>query len=70
MAASPVCIVTTPSLPADDPAPEPPERPGDNQCCQSGCEPCIFDLYAEDMQAWRDDFRAWELRQASRKTAG
>ena len=55
---------------AADPAPEPPERPGDNQCCQSGCVPCIFDLHAEDMQAWREAQREWELRQARRQAQG
>lgn len=45
-----------------EPPPTPPERPGDNECCQSGCEPCIFDMYAEDVQAYRDALRAWEAR--------
>lgn len=42
--------------------PTPPERPGDNECCQSGCEPCIFDMYAEELQAYREALSAWEAR--------
>jgi len=50
-------------LPAqDDPQPQPPERPGDNECCQSGCVPCVFDLYYEEMDAYRAALRAWQAR--------
>jgi hypothetical protein len=57
-------------LPAPDPRPEPPERPGDNECCQSGCEPCIFDMYADDMNEYRVALAAWEARQKLRDQAG
>lgn len=50
---------------AFDPKPEPPERPGDNECCQSGCEPCIFDMYADDLNVYRLALKAWEDRQAA-----
>lgn len=51
---------------ADDPRPEPPEAPGPNECCESGCVPCVYDLYAEAMQEYRDALAAWEQRQAGR----
>lgn len=52
--------------PADDPRPVPPERPGDNDCCGSGCDPCIFDYYYQELDRYREELRAWEARQAAR----
>ena len=54
----------------DDPRPVPPERPGDNECCQSGCDPCIFDFYADEMDRYRQELKAWEARQAARAQQG
>lgn len=34
----------------DDPPPEPP-LPG--ECCGSGCDPCILDVYEEELARWR-----------------
>ncbi|TXI80816.1 MAG: oxidoreductase [Cupriavidus sp.] len=48
----------------------PPERPGDNECCQSGCDPCIFDFYADEMDRYRQELKAWEARQAARAQQG
>ncbi|WP_061169254.1 oxidoreductase-like domain-containing protein [Caballeronia hypogeia] len=48
--------------PTDDPRPEPPERPSPEECCQSGCNPCVFDLYQEELERYRADLRAWEAR--------
>ncbi|KWR74714.1 oxidoreductase-like domain-containing protein [Cupriavidus sp. IDO] len=55
--------------PADDPRPVPPERPGDDECCQSGCDPCVFDYYYQEMDRYRDELKAWEARQAAREAA-
>jgi hypothetical protein len=30
-----------------------PTPPGEYDCCESGCEPCIWDTYNEKMAAWR-----------------
>ena len=49
-----------------DPKPLPPERPGDNECCQSGCDPCVFDFYNDEMERYRQELTAWEARQAGR----
>lgn len=56
-----------PPRPDDDPRPEPPERPDDSSCCNSGCDPCIFDFYAEELDRWRAELAAWEAREAARK---
>lgn len=52
------------SAAGSDPRPEPPEAPGPNECCESGCVPCVYDLYAEAMQEYREALAAWEQRQA------
>ncbi len=48
----------------NDARPVPPERPSDSECCQSGCSPCVFDFYYEEMDQYRADLRAWEERHA------
>ncbi|MBF6990452.1 oxidoreductase [Cupriavidus sp. IK-TO18] len=44
----------------------PPERPGDDECCGSGCDPCIFDFYYQELDRYREELRAWEARHAAR----
>jgi Oxidoreductase-like protein, N-terminal len=39
-----------------------PIPPGDGECCESGCSPCVWDRYY-------DALRAWEAQQASLKLA-
>ena len=48
--------------PEDDPRPVEPERPLPSDCCDSGCEVCVHDLYAEQMQRYRELLAAWKLR--------
>lgn len=47
---------------AADPRPEPPEAPGPNECCQSGCIPCVYDMYDEAMGNYRDALKEWLAR--------
>jgi hypothetical protein len=51
-----------------DPRPEPPERPDDSECCQSGCDPCIFDWYYQEMDRYREELKAWEERHPEGKS--
>jgi hypothetical protein len=51
----------------DDPRPLPPERPDDNACCQSGCDPCVFDLYNDEVTRYRAALAEWEKREAARQ---
>ena len=33
---------------------EKPTPPGEYECCESGCEPCVWDIYYEDMREWKE----------------
>jgi len=52
---------------ADDPRPQPPPRPADDECCHSGCTPCVFDLYEDALDRYREALAAWEARDAARR---
>lgn len=30
-----------------------PTPPADNECCESGCEPCVWDFYREELAEWQ-----------------
>ncbi|RQO37265.1 hypothetical protein DBR37_03500 [Herminiimonas sp. KBW02] len=46
-------------------APLMPVRPDNDECCHSGCEPCIFDLYELEMESYRTALQEWERSRAS-----
>lgn len=52
------------STPTDAPDPRPvaPEPPLASDCCNSGCPICVYDLYADQLQAYREQLAAWMLR--------
>jgi cytochrome-b5 reductase len=33
--------------------PPPPREPDLDECCGTGCDPCIFDIYEERLERWR-----------------
>lgn len=43
----------------DDPRPQPPEAPLPSDCCDSGCDPCVNDTYAEELAHYRQALAAW-----------
>jgi hypothetical protein len=45
-----------------DPRPVPPERPEPDECCNGGCDRCIFDVYADAMERYEADLAAWQAR--------
>jgi len=47
---------------AADPRPLPPREPGIGECCGSGCEPCIFDRYADALERYQEALAAWLQR--------
>jgi len=46
----------------DDPRPVPPTRPQPDDCCRGGCDPCVFDLYEEELRRYEEAMRGWILR--------
>jgi len=49
----------------------PPVRPDLDDCCHSGCNPCVFDLYDEALERYQAALAEWQARQArqARKAA-
>ncbi|MFT5132014.1 MAG: hypothetical protein ACI9SC_000477 [Gammaproteobacteria bacterium] len=35
----------------------PPTPPGPDECCNRGCDPCIFDYYSNALLRWQEDNR-------------
>ncbi|GAA6139238.1 hypothetical protein NBRC116583_29850 [Arenicella sp. 4NH20-0111] len=31
---------------------DPPQKPDPNECCASGCVPCIYDYYYDQLDKW------------------
>ena len=56
--------MTSPEPPpaTSDPRPLPPKEPALEECCQRGCEPCVFDLYYEAMERYQAALQAWLRR--------
>jgi hypothetical protein len=46
-----------------DPRPIAPEPPLPSDCCDSGCDPCVHDSYAEALAFYRKQLAAWLQRQ-------
>lgn len=42
---------------------EKPEPPGEFDCCESACEPCVWDFYYEELAEWQK--QQSELQQAA-----
>jgi len=53
--------MTAPARP-DDPLPVEPVQPGLDDCCRSGCTPCVFDLYEDAMDRYRAELKKWRAR--------
>jgi hypothetical protein len=41
--------------------PQPPREPEAWECCQSGCDPCVFDRYWEAVDRYEQALAAWEV---------
>ncbi len=40
--------------------PPKPEPPNPQDCCESGCTLCVYTVYDEELQRWREAVRAAE----------
>ena len=45
-----------------DVRPTPPRKPEPNECCESGCDSCVFDRYAEACERYEQALAAWQAR--------
>ena len=50
------------TTPDHDPKPQPPEKPLPAECCESGCEVCVYDVYADQLEAYEQALAAWKAR--------
>lgn len=37
---------------------EKPIPPGDYDCCESACEPCVWDIYYDELRQWQAEQKA------------
>ena len=44
----------------DDPKPQPPQAPETWECCHSGCDPCVYDLYWQALERYEAALKQWE----------
>ena len=58
---------TPPDSATTDPRPMPPRQPEPEECCRSGCSPCVFDLYDEALTRYEVSLARWKARQAARR---
>jgi hypothetical protein len=48
-----------------DRKPEPPLEPEAWECCQNGCDPCIYDRYWQALEIYEQALQAWQERHRS-----
>jgi len=60
--------MSTPNPPTADEAEELPPKPDEPVCCDSGCSPCVMDVYAEEMREWRARCAEILARRAARSS--
>ncbi|WP_370052569.1 oxidoreductase-like domain-containing protein [Neptunomonas sp.] len=41
-----------------------PTPPGEYDCCESACEPCVWDVYYEELRAWNEAEKQRKLAEA------
>ena len=45
-----------------EPPPPMPEEPAAGACCQSGCDPCVYDLYWAAVDRYEQALADWKNR--------
>lgn len=46
-----------------------PTPPADGECCDSACEPCVWDTYYEELHAWNAEQKRLKEAEAKRQAA-
>jgi Oxidoreductase-like protein, N-terminal len=41
------------------PRPQPPQKPAPEDCCQSDCCPCVFELYEAELADYENALELW-----------
>jgi hypothetical protein len=54
-------------LPDSDAAPVPPEKPLPTDCCESGCDRCVFDIHADELEHYAHALAAWRARHPEKR---
>lgn len=49
--------------------PVPPEKPLPADCCDSGCDRCVHEIYAEELAHYEQRLAAWEAAVGNTKEA-
>jgi hypothetical protein len=57
--------VNVPPDTAVDPMPERPPEPDAGACCQSGCDPCVYDLYWTALERYEQELATWKARRVA-----
>jgi len=60
--------VSVPAEGGDDPRPVMPPAPEAGACCQSGCDPCVYDRYWDEMDRYEQALAAWKSRHVATET--
>ncbi|MEW9897586.1 oxidoreductase-like domain-containing protein [Chitinivorax sp. PXF-14] len=50
--------------------PEPPEPPLDSDCCGSGCDVCVHDMYTAELTEYRRQLAEYQQQIQARAEAG
>ena len=50
-----------------DAPPKPPEKPLPADCCEGGCDRCVFVVYAEELEHYQQALAEWRERQSARE---
>lgn len=50
------------NTPDPDPRPVPPERPLPGDCCDGGCDRCVYDIYADELDDYEQRLARWRER--------
>lgn len=63
---------TPPSSPrtTSDLPPRQPQKPLPFDCCESGCDRCVYDIHADDMAHYQSALAAWRGRNPGREPGG